>query len=82
MAMKKPFITSDTPAMREFLIDKKDVLFCKSADPKDLADKIMQLKNDPTLRNTIAENGYELYKSRFTPKAIGLDLLNMINVLK
>lgn len=82
MAMKKPFITADTPAMREFLTDKRDVLFCNSADSQDLADKIMQLKNDAVLRNAIAENGFELYKQRFTPKMIGRDLLNMISGLK
>lgn len=82
MAMKKPFITGDTVAMREFLTDRKDVLFCKIADSQDLADKIMELKNDENLRNKIAENGYELYKQRFTPKAVGKSLLDMINVSK
>lgn len=79
MAMKKPVITAETPAMREFLIDRKDVLFCKSADSQDLADKIMELKNNTNLRNTIAENGYQLYLRRFTPKAIGRDLITLIN---
>jgi len=82
MAMKKPFITGDTVAMREFLTDRKDVLFCKIADSQDLADKIMELKNDENLRNKIAENGHELYKQRFTPKAVGKSLLEMISVLK
>lgn len=82
MAMKKPFITGDTVAMREFLTDRKDVLFCKIADSQDLADKIMELKNDENLRNKIAENGYKLYKERFTPKAVGKSLLAMIVVLK
>ena len=82
MAMKKPFITADTVAMREFLTDRRDVLFCKIADSQDLADKIVELKNDNTLRNTIAENGYELYKKRFTPKAVGASLLGIINLLK
>lgn len=78
MAMRKPFITADTPAMREFLTDRKDVLFCKSADSQDLADKILELKNNAGLRNTIAENGYQLYLQRFTPKAIGRDLITLI----
>jgi len=82
MAMKKPFITGNTVAMREFLTDRKDVLFCKIADSQDLADKIMELKNDENLRNKIAENGYQLYKSRFTPRGIGQSLLEIINVLK
>jgi len=82
MAMRKPFITADTPAMREFLTDRKDALFCKSADGRDLADKILELKNDSSLMNTIAENGYRLYLERFTPKAIGRDLIVLINSIK
>ena len=78
MAMKKPVITAETPAMREFLTDRKDVLFCKSADSQNLADKIIELKNNIDLRNAIAENGYKLYLERFTPKAIGRDLINLI----
>ncbi|MEK7603687.1 MAG: glycosyltransferase [Patescibacteria group bacterium] len=82
MAMKKPFITADTPAMREFLTDRKDSLLCKSADGQDLADKILELKNNVNLRNTIAENGYQLYLRRFTPKAIGRDLMAFVNSIK
>lgn len=78
MAMKKPVITGDSPALREFLTDKKDVLFCKLADSQDMADKIMELKNNTALRNSIAENGFELYKQRLTPRMIGKDLLNKI----
>lgn len=82
MAMKKPFITADTPAMREFLTNRKDSLLCNSADSQDLADKILELKNNPDLKNTIAENGYRLYLKRFTPQAIGRDLINFINNIK
>lgn len=79
MAMKKPVITGGTPALEEFLTDRKNVLFCRMADSRDLADKILNLKDDTILRNKIAEGGYELYKQRLTPKAIGLDLLNIIS---
>lgn len=78
MAMRKPFITGDSPALREFLTDRKDVLFCKLADSQDLADKILELKNNSDLRNTIAENGYKHYLQRFIPKAIGRDLIALI----
>lgn len=78
MAMKKPVITGDSPALREFLTDRKDVLFCKLADSRDLSDKILELKNNTTLRNSIAENGFELYKHKLTPKMIGKELINII----
>ena len=81
MAMKKPVITADTVAMREFLTDRKNVLFCKIADSRDLADKIVELKNDQILREKIAEGGYELYKKMLTPKSIGRSLLKLIEAV-
>jgi len=81
MAMKKPVITADTIAMREFLTNRKDVLFCKIADSQDLADKIMELKNNQILREAIAEGGYELYKKILTPKSIGYSLLQLIETV-
>ncbi|OGN07921.1 MAG: hypothetical protein A3C61_03345 [Candidatus Yanofskybacteria bacterium RIFCSPHIGHO2_02_FULL_39_10] len=80
MAMKKAVVTGDSPALREFLTDRKDVLFCKLADSQDLADKILELKNNTSLRNSIAENGFELYRQRMTPGMIGRDLLEKINL--
>ena len=77
--MKKAVVTGDSPALREFLTDRKDVLFCKLADSQDLADKILELKNNTPLRNSIAENGFELYKQRMTPLMIGRDLIEKIN---
>jgi len=79
MAMKKASITGESPALLEFLTDRKDVLFCKLADSHDLADKIMELKNNSILRDNIAEGGYELYKRRLTSRAIGRDLIGLIS---
>jgi glycosyltransferase involved in cell wall biosynthesis len=48
------------------------------ADSKDLAEKIMELKNSPELRKKIAENGYQLYKEKLSPRALGKELLDII----
>lgn len=74
MAMKKAVITADTPAMREFFADRVHILYCKIADSKDLAEKILELKNNPKLREKIAEGGYKIFLERFTPKALGKEL--------
>lgn len=79
LAMRKPVITAETPAMKETFTDREDILFCNPADSRDLADKIMELKNNGDLRNKIAENGYKLYKEKLTPKALGADLINIIS---
>ncbi len=78
LAMRKAVITARTPAMEEFLTDGENVLFSKIGDSRDLADKILELKNDPVLRNKIAENGYKLYLKKLTPKVLGAKLLEII----
>jgi len=77
LAMAKPVLTADTPAAREALSEEY-VMFCKVANSEDLAEKIMQLKNNPELRKSLAQKGHQLYKEKFSPKALGRDLLNII----
>ncbi|MDP3990846.1 MAG: glycosyltransferase [Candidatus Nealsonbacteria bacterium] len=81
LAMKKAMLTADTPAMREFLVDRQDCLFCQGADAEDLAEKIMELKNNPELRNRIAENGYKVYQEKLTPQTLGRELKSALEEL-
>ena len=81
IAMKKPVITADSPAIRELFENRKNCLFCNIADEKDLAEKILELKNNPELRKKIAEGGYKLFKERLTPKILGKDLKNILEEL-
>jgi len=74
IAMRKAVITSETPAMREFAEDYKHVLFCKKADEKSLAEKILELRDDDALRSKIGRMAYDKYKRSATPKALGRDL--------
>ena len=78
IAMRKPVISADTPAIRELFIDKKNILFCRTADPKDLAEKILELKNRRKLRDAIVRGGYEIFKKYATPKLIGKNLLEVL----
>lgn len=81
LAMGKPVITANTLAARELLVDGESVLFCRKADPEDLATKTLELKNNIELRNKIAGNGLGLFKSRLTEIIIGAELLEIINKL-
>jgi len=78
IAMKKPVISADTPAIRELFTNRKNILFCRTADPKDLANKILEIKNNPVLRKKIAENAYELFNNKLTPKILGKNLKNIL----
>lgn len=79
LALGKAVITANAPVMREVFKHKENIYLCNQADGKSLAHGIMELKGDKKLRNKIAENGYMIFKERFTPKAVGRELLNYMN---
>jgi len=78
MAMGKPVITGDTLAIREIFSDGKNILLCKCADEESLAEAIMQLKKNQELRRKIAAGGHELISEKFTQKAIGWRLVEIL----
>lgn len=56
MAMAKPVILSDLPALREIVADGETGLICKPADPADLAATLAKLAHDPGLRKRLGES--------------------------
>lgn len=80
LAARVPVITAETPAIKELFRDKENIIFCQSADEKDLAEKILLLKNNQELRERISENGYNLFINKLTPRYLGRELLNIINL--
>jgi glycosyltransferase involved in cell wall biosynthesis len=71
LAMGRPVITGDSPAIRELFNDRQEMIFCKVGDAEDLAKKILELKNNGQLRNTIAKNGYNKFINNLIPKILG-----------
>ena len=83
LAMKKPLITGGTPAIREAgIVDRRHALLVELGNPRALADAILELKDDERLRRRIAEGGYALFKEKFTPKAIGERLKNILEEVR
>ena len=80
MAMGKPIITADTPAARELLSDRENVLFCRKADARDLAEKIRFLKNSPDLGRIIGEGAKKLFKEKLAGGILASELLKRINL--
>lgn len=74
IAMKKPLITADTPAIRELFEHKKNAFLCEIKSPESIANAVLELKNNRELRNNIAKNGYETYKNYGTSAVIGKQL--------
>ena len=72
--MGRPVITGDSPAIRELFNDQQEIVFCKMGDAEDLAKKILELKENSQLRDTIAKNGYDKLMDNSTPKILGEQL--------
>jgi len=78
IAMNKPVITANTPAIKELFTHKKDCYLCKINDSKSLADAILTLYEDEKMRKRIANNGYKLFKERLNSNKIAESLINVI----
>ncbi|MBU4285001.1 glycosyltransferase [Patescibacteria group bacterium] len=78
MAMGKPFITGDSRAVRELLINKESVLFCRMADSNDLADKIIELKHEEAMRKKISYGARKVFEERASSVVIGKQLKEIL----
>jgi glycosyltransferase involved in cell wall biosynthesis len=72
IATKKPVIVSNSIASKEGgLINNKNSLFCERGNTKEIVDKINKLIQDKKLSQDISENGYNIYKEKYSIDAIG-----------
>jgi glycosyltransferase involved in cell wall biosynthesis len=79
MGMRRAVITARTPAAEEFFRHRETIYFCDNPLAESLADAILELKKDSTLRNEIAFNGFNFVRENYSAKAIGGRLLKIIN---
>lgn len=79
IACAKPVVTAETRAARELFIDWHNVLFCRKADPENLAEKIIILRKDQNLRRKISEAGYLLYQNQLQEKDLAAPIIKFIN---
>jgi len=79
LALGKPLITGDSPAVRELLEDGKHCLLSPMGDGKALAERILLLKNNPDLRREIAQEGHQLFLEKCTWEKIGQAVLKKLD---
>lgn len=79
LACRRAVITADTAAARELLVDGENALLVRRADPAELADKILRLKNSRALKEKLAAAGYLLFQNHLTEEKIGSELIKIIN---
>ena len=70
LAMRKPVVTRDSPAVRELLVHGESALLCQPEGPS-LARALLRLRDEPGLASRLAQNGYECYRQHGCPEAVG-----------
>lgn len=71
LAMRRPVITGDSPAIRRIFKPGTHLLVCDRANGSALASTIRTLKNDPELREHLSINGCNLFREQFDIKHNG-----------
>lgn len=70
LAMGKPILTGDSPAIRELLTPGHDVVTCKMGDPHSLANSIQWCATNQAELVRIGSNGYDTFSRRASPAAL------------
>ncbi len=78
LAVGRPVVTADTPAVREVFTHGENIWLVPAGDEKALAEAVLTLKDDATLRQRLAANGHALFKERFSIDAIRRDITRII----
>jgi glycosyltransferase involved in cell wall biosynthesis len=71
LAMRKPVITGDSPAIRALFEHRQHLYSVPMANAQALAEGITELQRDTILRGRIAHQGHELFCAQYTTKKIG-----------
>ncbi len=71
LAMAKPVLTGDGPAVREALEDGRHVYLVSRADGAAIAEGILALQRDPDLRERLSRAGQRVFVERYGLNALG-----------
>ncbi|HWQ84152.1 MAG TPA: glycosyltransferase family 4 protein [Anaerolineales bacterium] len=63
LAMAKPVINGDSPAMRALLEHGSEIFLCRREDPQALAEAILFLAEHPEACEKLSKNGYAYYQT-------------------
>lgn len=76
IACAKPVITGRQKVLDELFVDQKNILMCEPENATDLAQKILELKNNQVLREKIGKDGHELFLKKLKSKILIKNLLD------
>jgi len=72
LAMSKPLITGDSLTVREHIAHGREALLVERGNPQALAEAIVALRDNPSLREKLAAQGHRLFCENFTVAHIGV----------
>ncbi len=78
IAMAKPLITGRNDPVQELLTHRESAYLIERANPRALADAIIELKENIPLRDKIAQGGYEVFKENCTLEKLGQGFAEII----
>ena len=78
IAMSKPLITARNAPVQELLTHGESAWLVERADPRALADAILRLKDDPLLRERLAQAGHGVFLQHCTLSRLGEEFAAII----
>lgn len=77
LAMRKPVITADTPAIREAFSDNVSICLVPPGDSVALAQKIVYLVSNSDARDRLADEGFKIAHANYNSKVIAGRLVDV-----
>ena len=81
MSFAKPVLVSDATAQKKLITKAKSGLVHIERDVKDFTNKILDLYNDPELRNDLGKNGHSFIENEFCWERVSKNLVDIYKVL-
>jgi glycosyltransferase involved in cell wall biosynthesis len=78
MAVGRPIVTADTPAIRELLVHEREGLLVPAGDPDALAAALVRLAGDEALRRRMGEAARQRFLEVATPAAVARRFLDAL----
>lgn len=81
LAMEKPVLVADAPALKELFTDYQHVIYYKTGNASSLETKLKELNNNQKLRLRLANNGRKLVEEKFNSQNMGKNILRLSQTL-
>jgi glycosyltransferase involved in cell wall biosynthesis len=78
MAAGLPIVTTDHPGITDTARPDREAVVVEPADPRGLARALLQLAEDPALRERLGSSGRERYEASYRPERLRDDLARLL----